>query len=197
MDSGTGATPRGVGFGPFDADLVMRSAHDADAFGTLYDRHARDLLRSIARGGVAPSDCADLLAETFACAWIARSRYRDPGDGNARGWLFGIAKNLVRSYHRRIAVETRGRDRLRIAIEPVAVDERAAERLDALALRSELTDALAQLPDHQRSAVALRVLDGLRYAEIAAELGCTQIAARKRVSQGLLSLRQQLEEGLQ
>lgn len=59
-----------------------------------------------------------------------------------------------------------------------------------------MIDALAQLPEHQRAAVALRVLDGRAYSQIAAELCCSQIAARKRVSQGLLSLRRQLEEGL-
>lgn len=137
MDSGIGLPPHVRRFASSDSELLVQSTNNAAAFATLYNRHAADLLRWVARSGVAPSDCADLLAETFARAWIARTRYRDRGDRNARGWLFGIAKNLVRSYHRRRAVETRGRERLGIAVEPIPAEDRSAERLDALALRSE------------------------------------------------------------
>ena len=48
---------------------------------------------------------------------------------------------------------------------------------------------LAELPTGQREAIDLRVVGGLPYTEVAGALGCTDVTARKRVSQGLRSLR--------
>ncbi len=48
---------------------------------------------------------ADLTAETFAQALVSLGRFRGPTDESARGWLYGIARNLVRRYHRRGRVE--------------------------------------------------------------------------------------------
>ena len=50
----------------------------------------------------------------------------------------------------------------------------------------ELTDGVAD-------AVRFRVIDGLAYADVAARLGCTEVAARQRVARGLSHLSEQLE----
>ena len=67
----------------------------------LYDTHARDLHRYLARR-LDPVVADDLVAETFLVAWEQRARY-DPGRGTARSWLFGIATNLLRPPRKLIA----------------------------------------------------------------------------------------------
>jgi RNA polymerase sigma-70 factor (ECF subfamily) len=51
-----------------------------------------------------------------------------------------------------------------------------------------LTDALETLPDRERAALELRVLDELPYADVAARLGVRPAAARLRVSRALRRL---------
>jgi RNA polymerase sigma factor (sigma-70 family) len=49
---------------------------------------------------------------------------------------------------------------------------------------------VANLPEGQREAVQLRFWGDLSYAEIAEALGCSQAAARRRVSDALSRLRE-------
>jgi RNA polymerase sigma factor (sigma-70 family) len=170
-----------------DAELLTLAAKNAEAFGRVYDRHAKSLIGRIRHEGVPAEDARDLLAETFAQAWIHRRRFRDPGDGNAYPWLAGIARNLVRNYFRTAAVEARGRRRLKIELPPAEPDEivlalDAADKPTARAL-------LEEIDQPARRAVELRVLEGLGYREIAARLSCTSDTARKRVSLALRAMR--------
>lgn len=177
-----------------DAELLLRSKRSADAFGSLYRRHSPDLYQWLLGQGVPAVDAADLLAELFAQAWVSRKRFRDPGDGNARPWLFGIGKNLLSGYRRKHEVERRARRRLGIVLHSPSEADGIADRIDADALRGDLNGAMQALPPQQREAVELRVVEELPYPAVAERLDCTEPTARKRVSQGLQNLRTQLEE---
>ena len=72
----------------------------------------------------------------------ARGRRFKPERGAARAWLFGIAQHLLFGYYRRLEVEDRARQRLGVVLEP-ALDDDADARLDAAALRAELSARLA------------------------------------------------------
>jgi RNA polymerase sigma-70 factor (ECF subfamily) len=137
----------------------------------------------------------ELTAETFALALQTARRFRDPGDGSARPWLFGIARNLVRMYQRTARVERAARRRLGILDETTrfSADESAhVDRIDAGRRGGELRRALDSLPEAQRVAIELRVVDELSYAEIAMRQGCTDVTARLRVSRGLARVRDRL-----
>jgi RNA polymerase sigma-70 factor (ECF subfamily) len=53
--------------------------------------------------------------------------------------------------------------------------------------------ALSGLPEDQREAVTLRVIEGRPYREVAEELGCTETTARARVSRSLRRIATRLE----
>jgi len=154
---------------------------DPAAFTALYDDSARELARWLTVR-VGPDVAQELLAETFAVAWCVRRRYRAKL-GPAQAWLFGIARNLTADYFRRLAVEDRARRRLGIdlAATPALAEDHDA-RLDAGALKQRLRAALDQLPARTRHAVSLRVVGELDYEELATKLGCSNQAARLRVS---------------
>jgi RNA polymerase sigma factor (sigma-70 family) len=134
------------------------------------------------------------VSEVFARAWISRKRFRDPGNGSARPWLFGVARNVAAAHRRSGRIDARARRRLRVSrVEEPDATDRVAERLDASARAPELERALGSLPAGQREAVRLRVVHGLDYPDIAQQLRCTEAAARKRVSLGLRSLRMTME----
>jgi DNA-directed RNA polymerase specialized sigma24 family protein len=53
---------------------------------------------------------------------------------------------------------------------------------------------MRSLPSEQRHAVLARVVDERPYAEIAAQMSCSELVARQRVSRGLKNLRSHIEE---
>jgi len=161
---------------------------DEAAFAELYDRHAPAVAAWLRRR-VDRDAAQELLAETFADAWCSRRRFK-PERGSARNWVFGIAQHLLFGYYRRLEVEDRARRRLGVVLEP-ALDDEADARVDAAALRAELSARLARLPDGTREAVLLRVVEQLDYEELGRRLGCTNAAARIRVSRGLRELRRE------
>jgi RNA polymerase sigma-70 factor (ECF subfamily) len=60
--------------------------------------------------------------------------------------------------------------------------------------RGDVERLLASLSADERDAVRARVVAERSYAEIAAELRCSELVVRKRVSRGLGRLREQIEE---
>ena len=59
---------------------------------------------------------------------------------------------------------------------------------ERLSLHEAALKAIADLPEPDRHVLDLRVVEGRPYNEIAAELSCTQVAARLRVSRALRRL---------
>lgn len=170
-----------------DAALLRRSRRDPDAFVAVCRRHS-DALAAWLRAELRDDGAAaELLAETLSEAWFSRGRFSDPGDGDARPWLFGIAKNLVRRLYRDRAIERRARLRLQLPVP----DEDAAAVLDRVAAAQQHV-SLDELPDEQRRALELRVVDDLAYAEIARRLDITAEGARTRVFRALGALRAQI-----
>jgi RNA polymerase sigma factor (sigma-70 family) len=67
--------------------------------------------------------------------------------------------------------------------------ERVEERQRSEHLAPTLREVVNGLPEGQRAALELRVIDEHTYDEVAARLGCTEGAARVRVLRALTTLR--------
>src|SRR5690349_23267712 len=107
-----------------DTDEALLQSGDLEDFGRFYDRYVRSLLAFFQRRTGDPDVAADLTAETFAAALVARKRYRPHGAG-AAAWLFTIANHKLSDYRRRGRAE--GRMRERLGMEPIPVGEDDAE----------------------------------------------------------------------
>jgi RNA polymerase sigma-70 factor (ECF subfamily) len=59
---------------------------------------------------------------------------------------------------------------------------------------SALEAAMRSLPPDQRDAVLARVVEERPYAAIAAEMSCSEMLVRQRVSRGLRTLRSHIKE---
>jgi RNA polymerase sigma factor (sigma-70 family) len=163
---------------------------DIEAFVALYREHAEDLLVFFARRTLDAEAAADLTGETFAQALASRHRFRDHGDG-AAPWLYGIAQHQLSHFYRRGKAGASARERLGMpARAELSNDDlqRIEELIDLATTASEVRRAMADLPASLRDAVALRIVESQPYAAIAAELGCSEQAARLRVSRGLRRL---------
>ena len=128
-------------------------------------------------------------------AFAGRAGFRDTG-APARAWLIGIGRRQLGTFTRKAAVDLKYRRRMRI--QPVPVSNEDLERIEAVAdfapAAAAIRDALAQLTPTISEAVHLRVVNDLPFAEVARRLGCTEGAARVRVSRGLTQMADTLEE---
>jgi RNA polymerase sigma factor (sigma-70 family) len=176
-----------------DGELLRRCRRRPEAFRTFYERHAERIYAQVVHRVERRDIALELTAEAFAQALRSADRYRED-QGPASGWLSGIAKHLVATYLRKQHVEDRARRQLGIREQTTFAgsEDEAVDRLDAAAQRGDLAEAIAALPADQRAAVELRVLDEASYPAIAAQLGCSEVAARIRVHRGLTRLRSRL-----
>jgi RNA polymerase sigma factor (sigma-70 family) len=167
------------------------TAVDEAALTKLYDEHARDLHRYLARR-LTPVAADDVVAETFLVAWEQRRRY-DPARGVPRAWLFGIATNLLRRHARTEAATLRALARSAGRAEhPEPTD--VASRVDATRAAPALAAALATLRREERDVLLLVAWAGLRPAEIAVALNVDDRTVRTRLHRARTKLRTRLKE---
>jgi len=169
-------------------DDELLSSDEPEAFGVFYDRHVKALLGYFARRTFDAEEAADLTAETFAAALVARRRYKS-GGAPAAAWLFSIAARRLADYRRRGYVEQRMRRSLEMQRRPVS--EADAEMIRLLG-DDVARSVLSELPVEQRRLVAAHVIDERPYGELAAENHTSEAAIRKRMSRGLETLRRGL-----
>jgi RNA polymerase sigma-70 factor (ECF subfamily) len=143
-------------------------------------------LRRYARTLVYDPAAADDLAQATLERALARWRQFDAGRDLAV-WLLGIAHNLHVDEHRR-------QSRWRL-LEDHEADAWAREPTPAVdvGLRLDLVAGLGRLPDDQREALLLVVVEQMSYAEAAQVLTVPAGTVMSRVSRARAQLRRLLE----
>ncbi len=157
-------------------------------FQDLIDAHWRDVARlSYALAG--PTDAEDIAQQAWTQALAAYPTLRSTT--NLRGWLLTITSRCATDAHRArtrraVPVETLPDRPPRSGLDPdvAVVESRLAE-----SGASGLWRAVRDLPERQRTAIALRYIVDLDHADLARALGTTPGATRRLVSDGLARLR--------
>jgi RNA polymerase sigma-70 factor (ECF subfamily) len=168
---------------------MLHIAHDPQAFEIFYRANVESVQRFITRRVSDPHLAADLTADVFLAAIDSAPRYR-PELGSERAWLYGVARNVVASEHRRAAREQHALARVhgRRLLDEDDV-ERMQQRIDASREARALYAALLQLPDGERAVLELVALDDLTITEAAAALGLRAVTARVRLHRARTGLR--------
>ena len=146
--------------------------------------------RFIARRVGAPL-ADDLAAETFATAFRRRHSF-DPSLASSRGWLFGIANNLVRGHWRaeqRMLVLS---SRLEAEAPSFGREAGPEAQVAGSGLAPRVARALASLPPGQRDVLLLHAWGGLADEEVAVALGLPAGTVRSRLWRARSALRSQL-----
>src|SRR4051812_14146294 len=137
------------------SDQELLGCEDPEAFGVFYDRHVATLLGYFGRRTGDAEAAADLTAETFASAIVAKRRFR-AGGPPAIAWLFGIAHHRLADHYRKGRVDDRVRRSLQMERRPI--DEHDARLIRSLA-DDRATALLVDLSPDQREAVQAHVVD--------------------------------------
>ena len=137
-----------------------------------------------------PADADDLVQQTVERALAARGQWR-PGT-RLDSWMFRIMKNAWID-------ETRVRRRRGAVLAPEEEGENvggaSARAAEARLEPAEVERAIARLPQEQRLAVALVLVEGLSYKEAAEVLGVPQGTLTSRLGRGRQALLAELEGG--
>jgi RNA polymerase sigma-70 factor (ECF subfamily) len=171
------------------------AARDPAIFEEFYRRHIDAVTRFVARRVDDPHTAADLTADVFLAAIHSAHTYRS-GRGSERGWLYGVARNVVSAERRRSAREAAlyGRIAGRRLLEPDDI-ARLEDKLDAESPGRRALVALARLPDGERAVLELVAVDQLTVSEAAAALGIRQVTARVRLHRARKAMRTATDDG--
>ncbi|MVZ99001.1 sigma-70 family RNA polymerase sigma factor [Actinomadura sp. LD22] len=173
-----------------DAEVIVRSRREPDAFAEIFHRHFAEIHRYAARR-LGPDAADDIAAETFLVAFRKRGRF-DPERGTVRPWLYGIVTRLI-GLHRR----SEGRRYRALARTPAenvhdGHEDLVAARVTAGDAGADIADALARLPRGERDVLLLVALADLSYEEVGQALGLKTGTVASRLHRARRRLREAL-----
>ncbi len=147
-------------------------------FEALFEEHFDAIYGYLARR-VGPDLARDLAAETFTRAYAARKRF-DPGRGEPRAWLFGVANNLLRHHYRDEERRLRAFARVELLARDAAPEE------------PSVAEALSVLSREDRDVLLLFAWADLSYEQIAEALGLPIGTVRSRLNRARTRMRDEL-----
>ncbi|KPP93636.1 MAG: RNA polymerase sigma-70 factor, ECF subfamily [Rhodobacteraceae bacterium HLUCCA08] len=164
---------------PDEALLAAFAGGEARAARVLTARLAPRALAQAARMLGNPAEAEEVAQEAMLRLWRQAPDW-DPGRAKVTTWLYRVVANLCTDRLRR-----RGRvSALDAVAEPEDEAPSVAARMQDRTRADALRAALADLPERQAQAVALRHLEGLSNPEIGAVMGCDLRAVESLVARG-------------
>lgn len=186
-----------------DEELFARFLRrEDDAYTALYNRYGARLLSYIhSILGAEESAAEDVFQESFIRLFRERDRMLAKEDApepirNVGGWLFRVARNLalnhLRSQRYLTALPTFYDEHLLITVEEA--HSGIFGEADNEELLMEAVNAVVEtLPAGLREVFILREVNGMSYEETADIIGCSEEAARMRMSRARGAIRKALQ----
>lgn len=140
------------------------------AFEAMVSQYSEQLYWQVRRIVLVHEDADDVLQNAFLKAWNALDGFH--GDSKVHTWLTRIAINealdFMRKKKNRVVLSADDAD-LGLANQLMADDY-----FDGDETQAQLQEAIAQLPDVQRTVFQLRYFDEMKYSEISKVLGTSE-----------------------
>lgn len=183
-----------------DADLMLRVKQgDTAAFEALVQKYKQPVINLIYRTLPDATEAEDLAQNVFVQVYKSAERYQVAARFST--WLYTIARNLCLNEIRRRSRHPA--DSLDV-MHPENEDQPARQFEDIKTfsppdtmLQGELSDkieeAMAELPENQRTAILLCRQDEMSYEEIAKVLGCSLSATKSLIHRGRETLKLKLK----
>jgi len=172
-----------------ESDLIGRAQRgDTHAYEELVYAHQGIAFRTACVIAVNTADAEDAAQEGFVKAWRALGRFRQGAP--FRPWLLQIVANEARN--RRRSAGRRAHLALRAATEQPSGDAAPSPEASLLSAetRGALLAAVNELPEDQRTVIALRFFVGLSEPEVAEALAVPQGTVKSRSARALARLRE-------
>ena len=163
------------------------STSDLHAFGELYRRYRKPILRYLSARTHDAATAEDLTTLVFIKALTSGHTFR--GEGSYKAWLHKIAQNTLMNWQ-----AEKARLQIPVASVPDLSDDADSPTLATIANeeRAEILELIDQLPEAQREVVRLRYWKDLTIEEIARFTGRTTGAIRVLLHRSNRSLRKHI-----
>lgn len=184
---------------PDAALMLLVKQGDHAAFALLVDKYKQPIMNLAYRMLRDLTEAEDLAQNVFVQVHKSAARYEVSSKFST--WLFTIARNLClneirrRSRHPADSIEApyhEQEDQPRQQFE----DKKTSSPPDSLLqgeLEQKVQEALASLPENQRTAILLCRQNELSYEEIAEVLGCSLSATKSLIHRGRETLKHKLK----
>jgi len=163
---------------------------DADAFGLLFERHARSVYNYCFRRTGNWTRAEDLTSVVFLECWRRRDVSLE-GD-KVLPWLLGIATNVCRNQRRSLARHQAALRRLPLPESTSEFADETLERLEDEQRVRAVLSLVSRLPKREQDVLALCVWAGLSYEDAAAALQIPAGTVRSRLARARARLRKSL-----
>ena len=181
---------------PDDASLIEQIARaKKDALSELYDRYNR-LVFSVAYAILGDRALAEeVTLDVFVRVWQRAKTYQ-PERAKVSTWLVAITRHHAIDILRRKKShpETSNLDWDIASVQAGLVFHGLEEGMELASQRERVREALAQLPDEQRQALALAFFRGYSHTQIAEALKQPLGTIKTRIRLGMQKLRELLKE---
>ena len=187
-----------------DATLMLRVREgDMAAFEALVEKYKQPVFSLIYRSLHDAAEAEDVSQNVFIQVYKSASRYRVSAKFST--WIFTIARNLCLNELRRRSrhpAESLDQSSPQDENQPARqIEDTHTVRPPDLVLRGELErkvdEAIAALPENQRTALLLCREGELSYEEITKVLGCSLSATKSLIHRARETLKQQLKPYLE
>lgn len=182
-----------------DAALMLRVREgDRSAFETLVEKYKQSVVNLVARTIGDPTEAEDIAQHVFVQVFKAAHRYEVTAKFST--WLFTIARNLSlneirrRSRHPADSLdETFFDDEHPVRQAPDLRTFGPTETLLQGELEAKVEEAIAELPEKQRTALLMCRNEDSSYEEIARVVGCSLSATKSLIHRARETLKLRLK----
>ena len=189
-----------------DAVLMLRAKRgDRAAFAGLVEKYKQPVMNFVYRSLRDEIEAEDVAQNVFLQVYKSRRRYQQTAKFST--WLFTIARNLClnelrrRSRHPAESIdEAHAENEAHEGAVQRQYEDQSQPAPPETLLQGELArkieEALAELPENQRTAILLCRQDELSYEEIAEVLDCSLSATKSLIHRGRETLKEKLKRYL-
>jgi RNA polymerase sigma-70 factor, ECF subfamily len=178
-----------------ESDLQVLTAlrqGDTNALGIIYDQYGTAVYRLALKILANPTEAEDLTQEVFLAFWRGVEKY-DADQGTLIVFLLTITRSRALNRIKQQGSQQNLSQRVGTYL-PIVHSNPGMEAVTLTELQERMSSALQELPDNQKQVLEMGYYQGKSQSEIAQELDLPLGTVKSRSRQGLLKLRQFLQD---
>ena len=186
--------PKQNGEAALDASLVQQLLQrDMRAFEQIYDRHSRLVYGLVYRIVQQAGTAEEVVQDVFLQLWRNAAQY-DASRGPFLPWLLTMARHRALDTLRLKSERQRRREDQAEELPGVCAAPQFEKQLDEKRRAVQVRELMTSLQPQQKRAIELAYFEGLSHTEIAATLKEPLGTVKSWIRNGLLRLREGLQE---
>lgn len=176
-----------------DNDLLRQIAGgNTNAFEMLFKEHYENLCRYACTFVRDSDEAEDIVQKTFVTLWEKKSNIEV--ESSVKSYLYGAVRNtaLNNIKHRQV----RQKHASTVTVADHVHNESAHDHLVSEELNGKINSAIELLPEQCRKVFKMSRFEGLKYSEIADQLGISVKTVENQMGKALRRMRDELHEYL-